>query len=229
MQSALNPMMNVYQTQLDASRRCMEALFSGIEQADRLILDTTHRMLNQQLTLVQSIASGGDPKSAMTLLQPNFMSQGPMETMNSQRELMAIFTEMQNAIGKSLEEYMRRLSAGAPIAKVGAVMQQDNVQRQADISFNPVTGIFAAWEAAFRDATELARKSVATTRSTIEEAAIAGARNAAAFTAVPTVVDEAGAAARRTTMTGTAADRSASDVESGQDGEERRGTTGKRK
>jgi hypothetical protein len=227
MQSALNPVVNLYQTQLEASRRCAEALCSGMERIDRIILDATHRMLNQQLTFVQSVAGGGDPKSAITALQSSLMSQTPTEAMNSQRELMSIVTEMQNAIGKSLQEYMVRMGAGAQAVPA---LRQDAGPRQADTPYNPVTGIFSVWESAFKEAAALARRSMATTRSTMEEAAIAGARNAAAFTAMPThVIEDAASAARRTMIAGMAEGGSASGAEPAQENDERRGTAGKRK
>jgi hypothetical protein len=229
MQTVLSPIVNVYQSQLDASHRCAEVIFSGTERIDRVILDATHRALNQQLNFMQAMASGGNPKNAMSVLQSNLISQGPMETMNSQKEIMEIFTEMQNAIGKSLQEYMARLNANPPGA-AGAF--QDTAQRSPDTPYNPVTGIFSVWESAFREAAALARKSLATTRSTMEEAAIASARNAAAFTAMPThATEDASAAMQRTVDTGMSVDKNAAGMESGQDGDERRGSgaTGKRK
>ncbi|MEN3364353.1 MAG: hypothetical protein V7606_1627, partial [Burkholderiales bacterium] len=52
MQTVLNPLVNVYQTQLEASRRFADAVFSGTEKIDRIVLDAVHRIFNQQLTLV---------------------------------------------------------------------------------------------------------------------------------------------------------------------------------
>jgi hypothetical protein len=230
MQTVMNPMTHAYQSQLDASRRCAEVVFSGTERMERVVLDTMRRALNHQLNFMQSMAPGGDPNNAATMLQSSLMSQAPMDMMNSQREFMAIFAEMQNAIGKSMrdamQDYMSRASAPAPGA---AATLQDNAQRQADTPFNPVTGIFSVWESAFREAAALARKSVATARSAIEEAAIAGARNAAASSTMPPhVIEDADAVSRRT-VGATTEDRNIPGSEVRHEGGEPRGTSGRRR
>lgn len=180
MQTVLSPMVNVYQTQLEASRRFADAIFSGTEKMDRVVLDAIHRIFNQQLTLVQAMASARDPQSAASMLQSKLLSRGPDDTMNYQKEVMRIFAEMQNDISKSLQEYVEQL--GSTVAVGGALPPLETAQRQAaDAMYNPVTSVFSVWESAFKEAAALAKKNMAGTRSAIEDAANRTIENAAAF------------------------------------------------
>lgn len=180
MQTVLSPLVNVYQTQLEASRRFADAIFSGTEKIDRVMLDAIHRIFNQQLTLVQAMAAARDPQSAASVLQSKLLSRSPDETMNYQKEVMRIFAEMQNDISRSLQEYIEKLGTGAA---AGTVMPLETAQKQAsDAVYNPVTSVFSVWESAFKEAAALAKKNMAGTRSAIEDATNRTIENAAAFT-----------------------------------------------
>lgn len=165
MQAVLSPLVNVYQTQLDTSRRFADAIFSGTEKIDRLVLDAIHRIFNQQLSFAQAITSSRDPQSAVSTLQSKF-PHGSEETVNYQKEVMRVFAEMQSDITESLQDYLKRLGeAAAAGALPGTTTRQAN-----DAIYNPMTSMFSVWESAFKDAAALARKNMAETRSAMEHA-----------------------------------------------------------
>jgi hypothetical protein len=223
MQTVLSPLVNVYQTQLEASRQFADAIFSGTEKMDRVVLDAIHRIFNQQLTLVQTMASARDPQSAASMLQSKLLSRGPDDTMNYQKEVMRIFAEMQNDISRSLQDYIERLGTNAA---AGGALRLETAQKQAsDAMYNPVTSVFSVWESAFKEAAALAKKNMAGTRSAIEDATNRTLDTAAALTAanaMPSFIRAGGNAAQDGTSEATNQDGSEGTAMSG-DGEQASG------
>src|SRR5256885_1747749 len=103
--NVLNPIVDMYQTQLEASRQFGDALFSGTEKIDRVIIEATHRAFTEQLKFAQALAATRDP-SGMANLQSSFR---PDNAVNYQKEILRIFAEMQNNIGRSVQEYVQQL------------------------------------------------------------------------------------------------------------------------
>lgn len=177
MQAVLSPLVNVYQTQLDASRRFADAIFSGTEKIDRLVLDAIHRIFNQQLNFAQAITSSRDPQSAVSTLQSK-LPHGSEETVNYQKEVMRVFAEMQSDITESLQDYLKRLGEAA----VAGALPGTTTRQANDAIYNPVTSMFSVWESAFKDAAALARKNMAETRSAMEHATADATRRTAETT-----------------------------------------------
>jgi hypothetical protein len=170
MQTVFSPLMNVYQTQLEASRRFADVIFDGTGKIDQIMIDAIHGMVNRQLSLAHSMATARDPQSAASTLQSNLLSRGPDDTMNYQKEIMRIIAEMQNDIGKSMQEYIERLGSNAAAGTATGAATLEATQQQAnDAVYNPMTSMFSVWESAFKEAAALAKKNMATAQSTIED------------------------------------------------------------
>jgi hypothetical protein len=215
MQTVLSPLVNVYQTQLEASRRFADAIFSGTEKIDRIMLDAIHRVFNQQLTFAQAITSARDPQSAATMLQSKLLTRNPDDTMNYQKELMRIFAEMQNDISKSLQDYIEQLGSNA--AAGGALPTGGTPRQVNDAVYNPVTSVFSVWESAFKEAAALARKNMAGARTAIDDANRSAAENAASMAGVAgDAMQDAAATASRLVGSGSLAGKGGS----GGDGED---------
>lgn len=183
MQTVLSPLVGVFQTQLEASRRFADAIFAGTEKLDRVMIDATHHAFNRQLNLAQSMVSVRDPQSAATALQSNFLSRSPDDAMNYQKEVMRIFAEMQNDIGKSLHEYVEQLGTNAATAATNTAMPMDTVRGHAnDAVYNPMASMFSVWESAFKEVAELAKKNMVAAHSQVEESASRTMDTAARFT-----------------------------------------------
>lgn len=159
MQNVFNPLVGMYQTQLEASRRFADAIFSGTQKIDRVMIGATHRAFTEQLNFVQAMAGMRDPRSAEATIRSRFLARNPDEAMNDQKEIMRIVVEMQNEIGQSLQECVEQLrrqaSIGAPEQAVDA-----SRMRQDEAAFNPVTSMFSVWESAFKEVAALARKNM---------------------------------------------------------------------
>ncbi len=169
MQNAMNPLMTMYQTQLEASKRFADAVFSGTEKIDRVMIGATHRAFTDQLNFAQAITTLRDPRNVGTTLQSSLLSRNSDDAMNYQKEIMRIFAEMQNEIGRSLHEYIEQLGTHAASS---ASKPLEVAQAHAnDAVFNPMTSMFSVWESAFKEVAELAKKNMATARATAENTA----------------------------------------------------------
>lgn len=169
MQHALNPLVTMYQTQLEVSKRCAEVVFSGTERIDRVMIGATQRAFNDQLELVQAITSFRDPQSAGNSLRSKFMSRTPDEALSYQTEIMRIIAEMQNDIGKSLQDYVNELGTNAMGS--GTIAREHVRAQPSDTAFNPMTSMFSVWESAFKEVASLTKKNMMVARSTMEDAA----------------------------------------------------------
>ena len=168
MQNVFSPLMSLYQNQLEASRKCAAAFFSGTEKIDRMLIGATHHAIDEQLNLVQSITTARNPRNIANAVQSRFMARNPDEVVNYQKEIMQIYAEMQNEIGKSLQEYVEQVGSqatgGARRLTESAAEQKTN-----DAAFNPMTSMFSVWESAFKDVAALAKKNMIAAGSTADD------------------------------------------------------------
>jgi hypothetical protein len=189
MQNAFNPLMNMYHVQLEASRRFADAIFSGTEKIDRVTIGATHRVFNEQITLAEAIVTVRDPRNIGAAFQSGWLSRKPEETVNYQQEILRIYAEMQNDIGKSLQEYIEQLGVQAS----GSARQSSETSRARtnDAVLNPMTNMFSLWESAFTEVASLAKKNMTTARSAVEDASGTMERAGNYATAVSDIAAEA--------------------------------------
>ncbi len=190
MQNVLSPMVNMYQTQLEASRRFADAIFAGTEKIDRVVIGATHRAFNEQLRFVQAMSNMRDPRTVGTTFQSSLLSRNPDDAVNYQKELMRIFAEMQNEIGRSMQDYIEQLGTNT-VTSTAAPLSVSQAQAN-DAVFNPMTSMFSVWESAFKEVAELAKKNMVVARSAIDNAATKAREGA------DTLVAAAGISARDT-------------------------------
>jgi len=179
MQNAMNPLFTMYHTQLEASRRFADAVFAGTEKIDRVMIGATQRVFNEQLNLVQAIASARDPRAVGTTLQSSLLSRNPDEAVSYQKEIVRIVAEMQNEITRSMQDYIDELRTNATNSATRPI---EAAQAQAnDAVFNPMTSMFSVWESAFKEVAELAKKNMVAARGAVEEASSRTAQHAATY------------------------------------------------
>jgi phasin family protein len=169
MQPETNPIADMYQTQLEASRRLADVVFSGTERIDRALIDATHRAVTDQLNLAQAVASARDPNGVASV-QATYLSRRPDNAVNYQRELVRIFAEIQNEVGRSMQYYMEQLGSTMSAGAANVSMRAAQAQTQ-DNAFNPVTGLFSIWETAFREVATMANRNMAAAKSGFEKMA----------------------------------------------------------
>lgn len=164
-----NPMVDMMQYQLDASIHLADAMFSGTEKIDRAVLDVTHQAVHGQLKLVRAVADMRDP-SKLAELQVAIAGR-PEKAMHCQQQIMAALVEMQAEFGRSVRNYLDRLSQTA-VEQAGEASEQlsAGAQGQSDPMLNPFTGMISVWEQALREASQLANQNMLMARSGVESA-----------------------------------------------------------
>lgn len=222
MQNVMTPLVTMYQTQLEASRRFADAVFSGTEKIDRVMIDATHRVFTEQLNLAEAMASARDPKTAGTTLQSSLFSGTRNNAVDYQKEIMRIFAEMQNEIGRSWQDYIQQLRTQA---SSNATRPLEAVQTRAnDAVFDPMTSMFSVWESAFKEVADLARKNMTAARTTMSDAAEKAMQGAATYADVATTAtQDAARSAVDISTNATAQAAKATEAESGVD--ERKGAS----
>lgn len=179
MQNGSNPLVTMYNTQLEASRRFAEAVFAGSEKIDRVMRGATQRVFNEQLDLVQAITSARDPRTVGSTLQSSLFTRNPDDAVNYQKEIVRIVAEMQNEISRSMQDYMTEIRSGATTSATRP-LQAAQVQVN-DTVFNPMTSMFSVWESAFKEVAELAKKNMVAARGAVEQAAGKSAQEMASY------------------------------------------------
>lgn len=168
-----NPVVDMVRYQLDVSIHLADAVFSGTEKIDRAVLDVTHQAVDGQLKLARAVADMRDP-AKMADLQVSIAAR-PERAMHCQQQIMSALVEMQAEFGKSMRNYMERISAATAERAEAAAQQLDAGGREATDSMsgtlaNPFTGMLSVWEQAFREASKLANENMMTARSNFETA-----------------------------------------------------------
>jgi ElaB/YqjD/DUF883 family membrane-anchored ribosome-binding protein len=207
MPSVLNPIIDMYQTQLEASRRFADVVFSGTEKIDHVMIEAKHRAFTEQLDFVQAITNARDPKGVASL-QSTYISRRPETTANYQKEMVRILAEIQSDLGKSMQEYIERL--GTNVANNATTPLKFAQEQTNDSRFNPVSSMFSVWESALKEVASLAGRNMSTARSSYENAANA-TRSATSATADATRM-AAGAASEITEASSNVINNAASNI-----------------
>ncbi len=164
-----NPMMDIMHYQLEASIHLADAVFSGTEKIDRAMLDVTHQAVDGHLKLARAVADIRDP-TKLADLQVSIAGR-PEKTIHCQQQIMAALVEIQAEIGKSVRDYMDRLSQTAVGGVVDISEQASAAQEPSDAMLSPFTGMMSVWEQAFREASRMASQNMIAAHSSVESAA----------------------------------------------------------
>jgi hypothetical protein len=190
MPSMSSSIVNLYQNQLEASRQFADAIFSGTEKIDRVVIDATHRAFTEQLEFAQALAGARD-QASLANLPASFLPK-PENAVNYQKEILQVFAEMQNDIGKSIQQYVDQIgsSAGNTAARGAETAQRFSNGTFNPGSLNPMTGMFSVWQSAFNEVAALANRNMQAARSNFENAANTATSAAAQAVASATEAEE---------------------------------------
>ncbi len=147
-----------------------DVVFSGTEKIDRAVLDVTHQAVDSQLKLVRAMTNMRDP-SRMADLQ-SAIAHRPEKAMHCQQQIMSALVEMQTEFGRSVREYIDRVSHSAAEQVESAQHQATaGLSQSGETMANPFTGMMGVWEQAFREASRFATQNMTVARSNVETAA----------------------------------------------------------
>ncbi|WP_151637255.1 phasin family protein [Noviherbaspirillum aerium] len=164
MQNMANPFLDVYRTQIEASRRFLDTIFASAEKIDRVLRGAAHHAVNEQLNFAEAFAQARDPASLNAALQSGVVSRNSDQAVNYQRELVRIVVEMQSELGKGVQDYVEHLRAQT----TGGLSRQDSVSMALPASetvSHPLSGLFSAWQGAFKEASSLAQRNLSNVSS----------------------------------------------------------------
>jgi hypothetical protein len=165
-----NPVVDMVQYQLDASIQLADVVFSGTEKIDRAVLDVTHQAVDSQLKLVRAIANMRDPSRMADLQQA--IAHRPEKAMHCQQQIMSALVEMQAEFGRSVRDYMDRVSHTAADQVESAQHQAAaGLSQPSEAMVNPFAGMMGVWEQAFREVSRFATQNMTVARSNVETAA----------------------------------------------------------
>ena len=165
-----NPVVDMVQYQLDASIQLADVVFSGTEKIDRAVLDVTHQAVDSQLKLVRAIANMRDPSRIADLQQA--IAHRPEKAMHCQQQIMSALVEMQAEFGRSVRDYMDRVSHTAADQVESAQHQAAaGLSQPSEAMVNPFAGMMGVWEQAFREVSRFATQNMTVARSNVETAA----------------------------------------------------------
>lgn len=169
MQNMTNPFMGMYQTQIEASRRFLDTIFSTTEKLDQVVRGAAQRAVNEQLNFAEAVTQAKDAASIGTTWQSGMASRNSDQAVNYQRELIRIIVEMQSELGKGAQDYVEQLRNQA---SSGFKPQVDASAAQAttNVMPNPMTSLFSAWQDAFNQAGSLAQRNLSAATSTFTDA-----------------------------------------------------------
>lgn len=164
-----NPLADLVRLQLDASIELADAVFAGTEKIDRATLDATHHAVDGQLKLARAITDMRDPEK-LAELQVSIAGR-PERTARYQQEIMSALVEMQTEFGKSMRNYIERMSQkAAEQAEQAAERLSAGTKDVTSSEASPFTGMLSVWEQAFREAGRLANQNMQVARSSMESA-----------------------------------------------------------
>lgn len=165
-----NPVVDMVQYQLDASIQLADVVFSGTEKIDRAVLDVTHQAVESQLKLVRAMTNMRDPSRMADLQQA--IAHRPEKAMHCQQQIMSALVEMQTEFGRSVREYIDRVSHTAAEQVEAAQHQASAAVGQSGESIgNPFAGMMGVWEQAFREVSRFATQNMTAARTNVETAA----------------------------------------------------------
>lgn len=166
-----NPLVDMVQYQLEASMQLADAMFSGTEKIDRVMLDATRQAVDGQFKLARAITDVKDTSKLQEL--QTTLAHRPEKSIQYQQKILSAFAEMQAEYGKSIQNYIEHISQSSLAHTVKSAQQQIDAgtQQSENAMLNPVSSMWSVWEQAFRDATSLANRNLMAARSSLESAA----------------------------------------------------------
>lgn len=164
MQNPENAITKTYQNQLDASRQLAQTVLTCTEKIDHTLLQTAQELFMEQTRFAQALVNSRDPKQII-LLQSSFFSHTPECVTQSQKDILQICQEMQDQVGKTMEQYLEHASHEPLLPIPGTVSREKS---RTDF-MAPISDLFNVWSKAFQQASTLATHNLEVASSNFEK------------------------------------------------------------
>jgi phasin family protein len=148
-----NPLQDLYQAQLEATRKVANIVLSSAEKMDHLSLGVAKDSMNDQIKYVEALGAVRDPNGVQTI-QSAFSKQSPEVMLNYYRELFKVFSESNTEIGRIAENYLEDMKAAALKTANGAT-RNAGVAATANEGAPVDAGILGLWNAGYKQLSKM--------------------------------------------------------------------------
>jgi hypothetical protein len=135
-----NPMQDLYQAQLEATRKVANIVLSSAEKMDHLSLSVAKDSMNDQIKYVEALGAVRDPPDAM---------------LNYYRELFKVFSESNTEIGRVAESYLEDMKAAAMKTANGATRNMGVAASVGETAPAAEAGILGLWNAGYKQLSKM--------------------------------------------------------------------------
>lgn len=144
-----NPMQDLYQAQLEATRKVANIVLSSAEKMDHLALGAAKNSMNDQIKYAEALGAARDP-SGVQSIQSAFSKQTPDAMLNYYRELFKLFSESNAEIGRVAEAYLQDMRAAALKTANGAARDMSMAATEPEVAPVADAGVLGLWNAGFK-------------------------------------------------------------------------------
>lgn len=167
MHNSENSMLDSCKNQLHATQQLAETVLTCTGKIDHVILNTVHALFNEQMQLAQALLTSRD-MNQIALLQSSFLSHTPDYISKSQKEMLQIYQEMQNNVGKTIEQYFEHASNAQLMPLPMLSIPMPGSKGNGDL-IRPMTDLFNVWSTALKEASTLATHNIEVARTNTEK------------------------------------------------------------
>ena len=167
MQNPENALSGSYKNQLHATQQLAETVLVCAGKIDQVVMSTAHALFNEQIQLAQALLTSRDINQ-IALLQSSFLSHTPDYISKSQKEMLQICQEMQNKVGKTIEQYFEHASNAQLMPMPMMSMPMLGSKRNDDL-IRPMSDLFNVWSMALKETSTLATHNIEVARTNFEK------------------------------------------------------------
>jgi phasin family protein len=166
-----NPMLDLYQAQLEASRNIANIILTNTEKMDHLALSAAKTGVGDQLKYARALGAARDAEGLKTL-QSAFAQQSPEAMLGYCRDLFKVFVDTNAEIGKVAESYLEDMKAVAIKTGNGAARDM-SVASSATEPVTPSVNFLNLWTNAYQQFADLTKQYMRAAEQTTTKAASA--------------------------------------------------------
>ena len=150
------------QTQLEASRRIADALFSGAVKLDHALLDVTHRAVDEQLRFAKAVTNTRDPQTYFNL-HSTYWTSKPDELNLFQKRTIHIIALMQVEFGRAARSCIEQMNVRSTRGLAFNLFGSGGHRGLSAV--NPFGGVMSVWQTAMRGMSSVGNQAIATVGS----------------------------------------------------------------
>jgi phasin family protein len=151
-----NPLLDMYQAQLEASRHIADVILTNTEKLDHLMFSTARVGVADQFKYAQSLGAARDADGVKTL-QSAFNAHAPDTLMNYYRDVFKVFADANAEVGKAAETFLEDMKSAAITAGDGAARELSGVAGPIALT-GPNANFVNLWTSAYQQFADITKQ-----------------------------------------------------------------------